>query len=173
MKFSDIRNGDSILTLEQDRRSQFPIFDIAKVQKISQPTYQRMEDNSMVQVVTMTVTDTTGTFNIVVPLDREDTIYDKIYFTTNPNLIVQEIMVQKSRAQDILSNVDRYKAIDAECDKILARLMPNQPNTRPVANPEINPEFMQRFSKTEDMVEKIYQALFPPKQPATAKNKED
>lgn len=170
MKFSDVRQGDNLLTLEQDRRSQFPIFDIAKVQKISNPGYQRMgNDNGMVQVVTMTITDSTGTFNVVVPLDGEDTIFDKIYITPNPQLIRQEIWVQKSRAQQILSNIDRYKAIDTECDKILARLEPNQPQQAKEFTSQVTSELTQKVEAQGKMIEKIYNALFttpePPKEP--------
>lgn len=166
MKFSEVRQGDSLLTLEQDRRSQFPIFDIAKVQKISNPGYQRMgNDNGMVQVVTMTITDSTGTFNVVVPLDSEDTIFDKIYITPNPQLIRQEIWVQKSRAQQILSNIDRYKAIDTECDKILARLEPNQPQqSAKEFTSQVTAELTQKVEAQGKMIEKIYNALFTPEQ---------
>lgn len=165
MKFSEVRQGDVLLTLEQDRRSQFPIFDIATVQKISNPGYQRMgNESSMVQVVTMTITDSTGTFPVIVPLDGEDTVYDKIYITPNPQLIRQEIWVQKSRAQQVLSNIDRYKAIDTECDKILARLDPNQqPNTinsgRELPN-SITADLAQKVDLQGKMLEKIYKSLF-------------
>lgn len=162
MKFSEVRQGDALLTLEQDRRSQFPIFDIATVQKISNPGYQRMgNDGGMVQVVTMTITDSTGTFNVVVPLDGEDTIYDKIYITPNSQLIRQEIWVQKSRAQQILSNIDRYKAIDTECDKILARLEPNQPNqnVKELSN-SITADLAQKVEAQGKMLERIYNSLF-------------
>lgn len=161
MKFSDVRQGDTLLTLEQDRRSQFPIFDIAKVQKISNPGYQRMgNDGGMVQVVTMTISDSTGTFNVVVPLDGEDTIFDKIYITPNPQLIRQEIWVQKSRAQQILSNIDRYKAIDTECDKILARLEPNQPQQAQEFTNQVTADLTQKVEAQGKMIEKIYNALF-------------
>lgn len=161
MKFSDVRQGDSLLTLEQDRRSQFPIFDIAKVQKISNPGYQRMgNEGGMVQVVTMTISDSTGTFNVVVPLDGEDTIFDKIYITPNPQLIRQEIWVQKSRAQQILSNIDRYKAIDTECDKILARLEPNQPKQSQEFTNQVTADLTQKVEAQGKMIEKIYNALF-------------
>lgn len=171
MKFSEVRQGDSILTLEQDRRSQFPIFDIAKVQKISQPSYRRLPGNdNMVQVVIMTLSDSTGTFEAVVPLDAEDTIFDKIYLTPNPSLIQQEIFVQKSRARSILENVDRYKAIDAECDKILAALNPNQSRQQSVApdlNNQIIADLTQQVQLQGKMLEKIYSSLFTEE---TAKN---
>lgn len=173
MKFSEVRQGDTLLTLEQDRRSQFPIFDIATVQKISEAGYQRVgTDGTMLQVVTMTITDSMGTFNVVVPLDREDTIFDKIYITPNPQLIRQEIWVQKSRAQQILSNIDRYKAIDTECDKILARLEPQQPHHGMAAanNPPntIVSELAQQVEIQGVMLKQIYDSLFP----ANGTNKE-
>lgn len=161
MKFSEVRQGDTLLTLEQDRRSQFPIFDIAIVQKISNPGYQRVgNEGNMVQVVTMTISDSTGTFQVVVPLDGEDTIYDKIYITPNPHLIRQEIWVQKSRAQQILSNIDRYKAIDTECDNILARLEPNKPPVTTELPNSITLDLAQKVEAQGKMLERIYNSLF-------------
>lgn len=173
MKFSEVRPGDLVLTLEQDRRSQFPIFDTAKVNKISQPSYRRVNGNdNLVQVVVLTLTDSTGTLEVVVPLDAEDTIYDKVYVTPNPSLIQQEILVQKSRAQSILANVDRYKAIDAECDKILAMLNPNQ-NTQPTQNYQASIQAVADLSaKVEaqgNMIERIYQSLFKESEPGVTK----
>ena len=79
MKFADIRQGDTLLTLEQDRRSQFPIFDTAKVQRVGQSSYQRTgTSQSVIQVVQLTLADSTGTFDVTVPLEAEDTIFDKV-----------------------------------------------------------------------------------------------
>ena len=163
MKFSEVRPGDLILTLEQDRRSQFPIFDTAKVNKISQPSYRRTNGNdNLVQVVMLTLTDSTGTLEVWVPLEAEDTIYDKVYLTPNPSLIQQEILVQKSRARSVLANVDRYKAIDAECDKILALLNPNTPPTNSVqgVSNQVVADLATKVELQGKMLEKIYKSLF-------------
>ena len=66
MKFAELRQGDVLLSLEQDRRG-FPYCDMAQIQRISAPTTGRIgNEGHYQQIVDMTVSDSMGTYKITV-----------------------------------------------------------------------------------------------------------
>ena len=169
MKFAELRQGDVLLSLEQDRRG-FPYCDMAQIQRISAPTTGRIgSEGHYQQVVEMTISDSTGTYKITVPADAEESIYERIYYTANPRLIVQEMNVQKSRVKQILDNTDLYKAIYKECDKIIGRI---SQASAPSENPAEN-DLSKRLDEQGKMLEEIYLALFNKKGGQGNENNQD
>lgn len=163
MKFTELRTGDVLFILEQDRRTQYPIFDTGKIIKISEPKYDKDPSGEYSQVIAMTIQDSVGTSVIAVPLAGVDAIYDKVYYTPNPDLILQEMQTQRARAQNVIDNVPRYEAIAAECDKISARInkligRPDSEKGVEAATHEgLSKEVDQRLSNLEAMVGNIYE----------------
>ena len=169
MKFAELRQGDVLLSLEQDRRG-FPYCDMAQIQRISAPTTGRIgNEGHYQQIVDMTVSDSMGTYKITVPADAEESIYERIYYTTNPRLIVQGMNVQKSRVKQILDNTDLYKAIYKECDNIIGRI---SQTSAPSENSSEN-DFSKRLNEQGRMLEEIYSALFNKKGGQGNENNQD
>lgn len=123
LNFSALKKGDVIFTLEQDRRSGYPIFDQATVLKMGEskprPTSKDGTYETMVELI---LQDSVGQMSIFLPTNNSEGIYNNTYFTTDITNIDNELKVQQERAQMVLDNREKYAAIVGECKNIRASI---------------------------------------------------
>lgn len=121
MKFKSLQRGDSVFTLERDRRSMYPIFDRAKVVKVGESKPRANENgDGFSNLIEIVLQDSIGTVTVYLPSDGDEGIYNNVYYTLVGINIVNEVSLQRSRALNIINNVGKYENIVKECDNILA-----------------------------------------------------
>lgn len=117
--FSKLQKGDTIYTLERDRRSGYPIFDTAKVLKVGESKPRATgPDGSFAANTEISIQDSVSSLTIYLPTDAAEGIYNNVYYTTDLRNIVNEVNIQRTNAVNILNNRDKYEAIVTECDNI-------------------------------------------------------
>ena len=117
--FSKLQKGDTIYTLERDRRSGYPIFDTAKVLKVGESKPRATgPDGSFAANTEIVIQDSVSSLTVYLPTDAAEGIYNNIYYTTDLRNIVNEVNIQRTNAVNILQNREKYEAVVAECDNI-------------------------------------------------------
>ena len=138
MKFKSLQRGDSVFTLERDRRSMYPIFDRAKVVKVGESKPRANENgDGFSNLIEIVLQDSIGTVTVYLPSDGNEGIYNNVYYTLIGNNIVNEVSLQRSQALGIINNVGKYENIIKECDNILAMFE----NKEPTNGSQFNEEF--------------------------------
>lgn len=161
--FQKVQKGETIFTLEKDRRSGYPIFDTARVVKVgeSKPMASGAKDG-FVNSVELIIQDSVSQLTIYLPSQSDEGIYNGVYYTTDVvNIIINEVTMQKHNALNILNNRSKFESIVSECDNIL-----NSINQSPSAPRKPAPEFEefrqymdQRISTQETLLQRIAQEL--------------
>lgn len=123
----NLQKGDNLFSLEKDRRSGYPVFDIAKVLKVGEtkpiPASNLIPGKEgFVTSTEIQVQDSVSQLTIYLPSNGSEGIYNGIYYTTNLENIINELNLQKEQALNILNNTSKYEAIVTECDNILKDL---------------------------------------------------
>jgi hypothetical protein len=157
--FQKVQKGDTIFTLERDRRSGYPIFDQANILKVgeSKPMAANGKEG-FVNSIELVIQDSVSQVTIYLPTTVNEGIYNGIYYTTDIGNIINEVTMQKQNALNILNNRPKYEAIVSECDNILGSI-------NHMANPKTIPpapafeEFSQRLSNQELLLQRIAQEL--------------
>lgn len=140
MKFRSLQRGDSVFTLERDRRSMYPIFDQAKVVKVGESKARANENGDVSNLIEIVLQDSIGTVTVYLPSDGNEGIYNNVYYTlivSNIINIINEVSLQRSQALGIINNVGKYENIIKECDNILAMFE----NKEPTNGSQFNEEF--------------------------------
>lgn len=131
MKFKSLQRGDSVFTLERDRRSMYPIFDRAKVVKVGESKPRANENgDGFSNLIEIVLQDSIGTVTVYLPSDGNEGIYNNVYYTLIGSNIINEVSLQRSQALGIISiinNVGKYENIVKECDNILAMFENKEP----------------------------------------------
>ena len=152
MKFKSLQRGDSVFTLERDRRSMYPIFDRAKVVKVGESKPRANENGDGFSNLTeITLQDSIGTITVFLPSDGNEGIYNNVYYTLVGSNIVNEVSLQRSQALGIINNVAKYENIVKECDNILS-MFDNQESSKG------NPQFTEEFSSFKKDVVSVLQS---------------
>lgn len=124
-KFNEIKPGDLVLSLEMNRRMLCPIFEVCKVLRVGQEYTGRMSDDKFTRLIKLELMDSTNnSYEVVVEAETDGSIYDKVYYTTSPEAIYNEVTVQKQKALSIIQNIKKYEACVEECSNIQAKLLP-------------------------------------------------
>lgn len=183
-QFSQVKEGDILFTLERSKRLLYPLFDMVKVIKVGSEKTSSIpteKDYIFKRVVDLLVIDQDGNqYEISLESAKDESIYDKVYYTTNPEFVVKEVTLCKHSLDSVISNINRYKAASDECGKILDYLQQGQVNNIPQSPTEINiksiiqeevKKAMQgiqpTLDSTKEMMEKIHNELFPNKTEST------
>lgn len=117
--FSKLQKGDTIYTLERDRRSGYPIFDTAKVLKVGESKPRATgPDGSFAANTEISIQDSVSAVTVYLPTDLAEGIYNNVYYTTDLRNIVNEVNIQRTTAVNILNNREKYEAVVTECDNI-------------------------------------------------------
>lgn len=117
--FSKLQKGDTLYTLERDRRSMYPIFDKATVVRVGEiKPMSSGNDGNFVSSIEVVIQDSVSSLTIFLPVQTTEGIHNGIYYTTDLKNIVNEVNVQRTNALNILNNRDKYEAIVSECDNI-------------------------------------------------------
>lgn len=99
MKFKSLQRGDSVFTLERDRRSMYPIFDRAKVVKVGESKPRANENgDGFSNLIEIVLQDSIGTVTVYLPSDGDEGIYNNVYYTLVGINIVNEVSLQRSQA---------------------------------------------------------------------------
>ncbi len=79
MKFKSLQRGDSVFTLERDRRSMYPIFDRAKVVKVGESKPRANENgDGFSNLIEIVLQDSIGTVTVYLPSDGNEGIYNNV-----------------------------------------------------------------------------------------------
>lgn len=77
--FSKLQKGDTIYTLERDRRSGYPIFDTAKVLKVGESKPRATgPDGSFTANTEISIQDSVSAVTIYLPTDAVEGIYNNV-----------------------------------------------------------------------------------------------
>lgn len=170
--FNQVKPGDIILSLEMNRRTMCPIMETCKVIRVSKEYTDRVGSNYG-RLVKLEVTDSTQeTYEVTLEAETNGSIFDKVFYSTSPDLIYQELQVQRQRAKAILDNKSKYELCIEECDKYMDFLAPPS-KPEPVNNiadkDTLQSLIQQEISKSLDpmktMVTQMYESLIPPAKP--------
>lgn len=131
-----LTRGDSVFTLERDRRSMYPIFDRAKVVKVGESKARANENGDVSNLIEIVLQDSIGTVTVYLPSDGNEGIYNNVYYTLIGSNIINEVSLQRSQALGIINNVGKYENIIKECDNILAMFENKEPTNGSQFNEE-------------------------------------
>lgn len=156
MKFKSLPRGDSVFTLERDRRSMYPIFDRAKVVKVGESKPRANENgDGFSNLIEVVLQDSAGTITVYLPSDGNEGIYNNVYYTLIGINIVNEVSLQRSQALGIINNVGKYENIVKECDNILAMFE----NKEPTNGSQFNEEFASFRKDVVSVLQSQQQAI--------------
>lgn len=168
INFNQVKPGDILLSLEMNRRTLCPIMETCKVIRVSKEFTDRVGSN-FGRLVKLEVTDSTQeTYEVTLEAETNGSIFDKVFYSTSPDIIYQELQVQRHRAKAILDNKSKYELCVEECDKYMAVLVPPQ-KPEPVNNiPDkdtlqnlIQQEISKSLDPMKNMVTQMYESLMP------------
>lgn len=168
--FSKLQKGDTIYTLERDRRSGYPIFDKAQVLKVGESKPRATgPDGSFAANTEIVIQDSVSSLTIYLPTDAAEGIHNNIYYTTDLRNIVNEVNIQRTNAVNILNildNREKYEAIVTECDNIYhtieGMLTPQQQPAQAYKQEEFEAfksEVAEKLSMQQDILMKIASEL--------------
>jgi hypothetical protein len=166
--FSKLQKGDTIYTLERDRRSGYPIFDTAKVLKVGESKPRATgPDGSFTANTEISIQDSvSAAVTIYLPTDAAEGIYNNVYYTTDLRNIVNEVNIQRTTAVNILNNREKYEAVVTECDNIYhiieGMLTPRQQPAQAYKQEEFEAfksEVAEKLSMQQDILMKIASEL--------------
>lgn len=165
--FSKLQKGDTIYTLERDRRSGYPIFDTAKVLKVGESKPRATgPDGSFTANTEISIQDSVSAVTIYLPTDAAEGIYNNVYYTTDLRNIVNEVNIQRTTAVNILNNREKYEAVVTECDNIYhtieGMLTPQQQPAQAYKQEEFEAfksEVAEKLSMQQDILMKIASEL--------------
>lgn len=165
--FSKLQKGDTIYTLERDRRSGYPIFDKAQVLKVGESKPRATgPDGSFAANTEIVIQDSVSSLTIYLPTDAAEGIYNNVYYTTDLRNIVNEVNIQRTNAVNILNNRDKYEAIVTECDNIfhtIGGMLTPQQQPAPAYKQEefeaFKTEVAEKLSMQQDILMKIASEL--------------
>lgn len=166
--FSKLQKGDTIYTLERDRRSGYPIFDKAQVLKVGESKPRATgPDGSFAANTEISIQDSVSAVTIYLPTDGVEGIHNNVYYTTDLRNIVNEVNIQRTNAVNILNNRDKYEAIVTECDNIFhtidGMLTPQQQQPAQAYKQEefeaFKTEVAEKLSMQQDILMKIASEL--------------
>lgn len=156
MKFKSLQRGDSVFTLERDRRSMYPIFDRAKVVKVGESKPRANENgDGFSNLIEIVLQDSIGTVTVYLPSDGDEGIYNNVYYTLVGINIVNEVSLQRSQALNIINNVGKYENIVKECDNILAIFEKKEPTN----GSQFNEEFASFRNDVVSVLQSQQQAI--------------
>lgn len=156
MKFESLQRGDSVFTLERDRRSMSPIFDRAKVVKVGESKPRANENgDGFSNLIEIVLQDSIGTVTVYLPSDGDEGIYNNVYYTLVGINIVNEVLLQRSQALNIINNVGKYENIVKECDNILAMFEKKEPTN----GSQFNEEFASFRNDVVSVLQSQQQAI--------------
>lgn len=162
--FLNLVKDNVIYSLERDRRSGYPIFDIAKVIKIgdTRPIPNR-ETRGYSQLVNLTISDSAGNLTIDLPADNNEGICNGIYYTLDINKILTEVGVLKDNALNIINNIDKYESTVKECENIQKfiqeKFVPIQDNKPTDDLEDFKKSVEVKMDTQNKMIASIYEAL--------------
>lgn len=165
--FSKLQKGDTIFTLEKDRRSGYPIFDKAQVLKVGESKPRATgPDGSFAANTEIVIQDSVSSLTVYLPTDAAEGIYNNIYYTTDLRNIVNEVNIQRTNAVNILQNREKYEAVVAECDNIfhtIEGMLTPQQQPAPAYKQEefeaFKTEVAEKLSMQQDILMKIASEL--------------
>lgn len=163
MKFKEVQPGDIVLGLEMNRRTLCPTLEICKVLRVGKEFTDRV-GSSFGRLIRIELVDSTQeSYEVVLESDTDGSIYDKVFYSTSPEAIFQEVQVQKQRAQATIDNISKYKLCVEECDKILLKLAP-QDHVQTTSNiPDIDRLVQEAVNKQispmNEMIKTLYNSL--------------
>lgn len=158
MKFRFLQRGDSVFTLERNRRSMYPIFDRAKVVKVGESKARANENgDGLSNLIEIVLQDSIGTVTVYLPSDGDEGIYNNVYYTLVGINIVNEVSLQRSQALNIINNnnVGKYENIVKECDNILAMFEKKEPTN----GSQFNEEFASFRNDVVSVLQSQQQAI--------------
>lgn len=160
MKFKSLQRGDSVFTLERDRRSMYPIFDRAKVVKVGESKPRANENgDGFSNLIEIVLQDSIGTVTVYLPSDGDEGIYNNVYYTLVGINIVNEVSLQRSQALNIINNVGKYENIVKECDNILAMFETMFEKKEPTNGSQFNEEFASFRNDVVSVLQSQQQAI--------------
>lgn len=167
MKFKSLQRGDSVFTLERDRRSMYPIFDRAKVVKVGESKPRANENgDGFSNLIEIVLQDSVSSLTIYLPTDAAEGIHNNVYYTTDLRNIVNEVNIQRTNAVNILNNRDKYEVIVTECDNIyhtIEGMLTPQQQPAPAYKQEefeaFKTEVAEKLSMQQDILMKIASEL--------------
>lgn len=166
--FSKLQKGDTLYTLERDRRSGYPIFDTAKVLKVGESKPRATgPDGSFAANTEISIQDSISSLTIYLPTDAAEGIHNNnIYYTTDLRNIVNEVNIQRTTAVNILNNREKYEAVVTECDNIfhtIEGMLTPQQQPAPAYKQEefeaFKTEVAEKLSMQQDILMKIASEL--------------
>ena len=165
--FSKLQKGDTIYTLERDRRSGYPIFDKAQVLKVGESKPRATgPDGSFAANTEIVIQDSVSSLTIYPPTDAAEGIHNNIYYTTDLRNIVNEVNIQRTTAVNILNNREKYEAVVTECDNIfhtIEGMLTPQQQPAPAYKQEefeaFKTEVAEKLSMQQDILMKIASEL--------------
>lgn len=106
MKFKSLQRGDSVFTLERDRRSMYPIFDRAKVVKVGESKPRANENgDGFSNLIEIVLQNSIGTVTVYLPSDGNEGIYNNVYYTLIGSNIINEVSLQRYK-RSIIAKID-------------------------------------------------------------------
>lgn len=159
IKFKNLQRGDTVFSLERDRRSLYPIFDHAKVVKVGESKPRATEKgDGFANLTEVTLQDSVGTITVLLPADSLEGIYNNVYYTLKPENILNEVTLQKEQALNVINNISRYEGIVAECDNIMGMFKNQNPTPQPSDN-QLSQKFESFKNDVTEVLKSQQQAL--------------
>lgn len=92
--FSKLQKGDTLFTLERDRRSMYPIFDKATVVRVGETKPMASgNDGNYVSSIGVVIQDSVSSLTIFLPVQTTEGIHNGVYYTTDLKNIVNESLL--------------------------------------------------------------------------------
>ena len=167
--FKDVQPGDLVLSLEMNRRTLLPLMEVCRVMRIGKEFTDKV-GSGYGRLIKVELADSTQeTFEVVLESETNTSIYDKVVYSTSPEVIYQEVGIQKQKAKAVIENLSKYKLCIEECDKIQLKLAPPEEVQKPQGSSLTNQDIQDMIKREieasltpmTDMVTKMYNSLMP------------
>lgn len=161
-KFNELKPGDLILSLEMNRRTLCPILEPCKVLKVSKEFTDRV-GNTYGRLVKLEIMDSTQeSFEVTLEAESNGSIYDRVFYSTSPEDVYQELQLQKQKAQSVIDNIPKYKLCIEECDKAMMRIAPPENNSpsKGISTQDIEQHIQSVISKQLEPVNQMVKTLY-------------
>jgi len=167
--FKELNPGDLIMSLEMNRRTLCPIVEVCKVIRIGKEYSDRV-GQSYGRLINLELTDSLQeSFEVALESEVDTSIFDRVVYSTSPEVIYRELQIQKQKAKSFLDNRSKYELCIEECDKAMMKIAPQEAAkptadfTTPDIQALIKKEIENSINPINKMVSEMYQSLMPEK----------
>ena len=115
--FRDLRSGFEVHIL--DKRKKLPEYKVGRIVDVSVPKLEPNKKNGIDKVVELSVDIDGVQIMYVVPDDKSVSSTQQQTISCTRDMIENELNALKREADNVVRNIEEYKAVSGRCDEIL------------------------------------------------------